>query len=182
MIKMMRKMKKIAIIMMTIAIGATLAEIFGLITTVQMVIINVISAVTMMIVLTISMYRFNKMMKTGIVPNFVEVKVIIPKASINDKHISANSEILKKNIIPTNPFRASIFRISMEINNSIEQLGISALRFRESKIIENTIKKRFVAKEIYVIDTIVGPDEVLNFKFDNDIDIKELLIDELYIP
>lgn len=115
-------------------------------------------------------------------PTFSEVKVVIPKVRIDDTFLKANSELLKNKIFSTNPFRSSIFRISMEINNSIEQLVLYAVRSRESETWENSIKKRVEAKETYIIDTIVGPNESLNFKFDNDIDIKKLLIDELYMP
>ncbi len=148
----------------------------------QMIIINAISITIMMIMLLFLLYRIHKMMTRGAPPNFPEVKVIIPKAHIEDKLIPANSDILIKYIVPTNPFRSCIFRISMEITESIEKLNMSALRLREDEIIENTVEKRFLANGTYTIDTLVRPDETINFKFDKDIGIKKLFVDELYIP
>lgn len=136
-----------------------------------------------MMAVIILLYKIRKMIKTGsTAPNIPEVKVVIQKAQIDNTLIRANSEILKKNIIPTNPFRWCVIRISMEINESIEQLGISAVRLRDYKTIENTIKKKLVAESTYTIDTMVGPNETLNFKFDKDTNVKKLMIHELYIP
>lgn len=162
--------------------AAFIASTFGLIDPRQMLIISIIAIITMMAMVIILMFTIRKAIKNGEAPNFPGVRVIIPRARIDDKFVLANSDLLKKSMIPTNPFHRCVFRISMEINKSIEQLGISAVRLRESGTIENKIKKALVAKETYTIDTIVSPDEVLNFKFDNDVDIKKLLIDELYIP
>lgn len=175
--------KKITFAILIISIGSAVAQILNIITVWQMIVINVASMIMMMVIVIIFMYKIRKMIKTGsTAPSIPDVKVIIPKAQIDNTLIPANSDILKKNIIPTNPFRWCVIRISMEINESIEQLGISAVRLRDYKTTENTIKKKLVAKSIYTIDTIVGPNETLNFKFDKDTNIKNLLIEELYIP
>ena len=175
--------RKMGFVIFGIVLLATVAADFKIITMWQLLVISVMSMILMMIIVTVFIYRLQKMIKMGMITqNFPEVKVIIQKAHIDNKLIHANSDILKKNIVPTNPFSRCIFRISMEINESIEQLGISAIRLRDSQIIENMIKKKFVARETYIIDTVVSPDETLNFKFDQDIDVKKFLIEELYIP
>lgn len=175
--------RKIAVAMLIITLGSTIATQLNIITVWQMLAINIASMVVMMITVIILMYKIQRMIKTGsTAPTLPEVKVVIPKAHIDNTLIRANSDVLKKNIIPTNPFRWCVIRISMEINESIEQLGISAVRLRDYRTIENTIKKKLVAQGVYTIDTVVGPNETLNFKFDKDIDVKKLLIDELYIP
>lgn len=179
----MKNIKIVAFLMLAITLAAELAEYIGKITIRQLLVINIVSIAIMAILVIFMLYRIRKVMKTGrMYVNFPDIKVIIPKAHIDNRLIVANSDVLKKNIAPTNPLRRCVFRISMEINASIEQLGISAVRFRDSKIIENVVTKNLVAKEAYVIDTTVLPNETINFKFDKDIDIKKMLIDELYIP
>lgn len=175
--------RKIALLMLGITLVSSVASNSNIITMQQFLAVTVVSTIIMMILVIAAMYKIRKLIKSGIVPiNLPDVRAIIPKAHIDNKLVLANSDVFKKNMVPTNPFRRCVFRISMEINASVEQLSISVLRFRESKIIENTIIKNFVAKEAYTIDTIVSPDETINFKFDKDIDIRKMLIDELYIP
>lgn len=176
-------MKTLVFLILGITLVAETAENLDKITIWQLLAINV-ACITIGVILVIFMfYKIRKLKKTGhMYLNFPDIKVIIPKAHIDNKLIVANSDVFKKNIVPTNPVRRCVFRISMEINASIEQLGISAIRFRDSKIIENVITKDMAAREAYIIDTTVLPNETVNFKFDKDIDIKNLLIDELYIP
>lgn len=179
----MRKIKILAFLILGITLIAETAENLDKITIWQLLAINVACIIIAVIMIIFMLYKIRKLKKTGnMYFNFPDIKVIIPKAHIDDKFIAANSDVFKKNIVPTNPVRRCIFRISMEINASIEQLGISAIRFRDSKIIENVITKDLRAREAYIIDTTVLPNETINFKFDKDIDIKKLFIDELYVP
>jgi hypothetical protein len=175
--------KVIAFLMLGITLGATLASNLGILTVWQLLVVNIVSIVIMTIFVIYLLYRMRKLIKSGVVSSsFQDAKVIIPKAHIDNRFILANSDVFKKNIVPTNPFRRCIFRIYMEINSSIEQLGISAIRLRDSRITENTVIKNLRAKEAYIIDTVISPNETINFKFDKDIDIKKMLIDEFYVP
>lgn len=178
----MKNIKIVALSIFAITLGAELAEYFGKITIWQLLVVNITSIVIIAILVIFILYKIRKLKAGRIDANFPDVRVIIPKAQIDNKFILANSDVFKKNIVPTSPFHRCIFRISVEINASIEQLGISAIRFQDAKIIENVIAKNLEAKETYVIDTAVLPNETINFKFDKDIDIKKLLIDEFYIP
>jgi multisubunit Na+/H+ antiporter MnhE subunit len=172
-----------AFLMLTITLGTLIASNLGILTTWQSLAINVASLIITATFVIYLLYRLRKLTRSGVVPsNFRDVKVIIPKANVNNRLVLANSDVFKQNIVPTNPLRRSIFRLSMEINSSIEQLGISAIRLRDRRITENTIKKNLTAKELCVIDTVVSPNETINFKFDKDIDINKMLIDELYVP
>lgn len=181
--KNLANIRVVAYLILGITLVSTLASQLGILTIWQFLAISIASIVIMMSLSIFVLYRLRTLIKSGIVPqNFQDVKVIIPKAHVDNMFILANSDVLKKNIVPTNPFRTSIFRISMEINSSIEQLGISAIRLRGSRVIESTVKKNLTAKEAYIIDTVVLPNETINFKFDKDIDIKKMLIDELYVP
>ena len=175
-------MKKITFAILGIVLASSIAVNFGIVTVWQMLAINIAAMIILMMMVIFLVYKVRKMVQNGTPYNIPEVKVVVPKAQIDNKLILANSDILKKNIVPTSPFRSCIIRISMEINNSIEQLGISVVRLREYKTVENTIKRKFNAEGLYTIDTVARPDETINFKFDHDVDIKKLMIDELYIP
>ena len=175
--------RKVALVLLVISLSATLAQIYGMITTIQMVIINVTSSFLMMIMVIIVLYRVYRATKHGLpTPEFLENTVSIPKVHIENMSLSANSDLLKKNITPTSPFRACVFRIYMEITNSSEKLNISAIRLRESTIIEDAIRIKSALEGMYIVDTIVGPSESINFKFNKDIFIKRLKIEELYRP
>jgi hypothetical protein len=175
--------RKVALVLLAVSLAATLAQLYGMITTMQMVIINVTSSFIMMVIVIVVVYRIHKLTKSGLpIPEFLENTVSIPKFQIENMSLSANSDLLKKSITPTNPFRVCVFRIYMEINNSAEQLNISAIRLIESKIIEDATKIKSALEGMYVIDTVVGPRESINFQFDKDIFIKRLKIEELYRP
>lgn len=175
--------RKAAYILFAISLAATLAHVYDMITTKQMVIINITSVTIMTIIMFVVLYRFYRATKSGIpIPEFLENTVLIPKIQIENMSLSANSDLLKKNITPTSPFRACVFRIYMEINNSTDQLKISVVRLIESTIIEDAIKIKSALEGMYIIDTIVGPRESINFKFNKSIFIKRLKIEELYRP
>lgn len=175
--------RKLAIVVLLISLASTLAQVYDIITTIQMVIINVASSVAMMILVIISIYRFHKMVRYGIPsPDLLQNTVVIPKILIENTMLSANSDLLKKGISSTSPFRACVFRIYMEINNTAEKLSISAIRKIESNIIEDAKEMKSVIQGMYIVDTIVGPRENVNFKFNNDIYIKKLSIEEYYMP
>lgn len=183
----MNKLKIITISVLIAESMATIASTFKLITPWQMIIITIISVIIMMIVaaiLAFTIYKIMKSLSSGIPSNSLvplsSDNIVIPKVRIDEKFVKANSDILIKNLVSTNPFRLTIFRISMELNNSIEQMNLYIVRLRESGIYENVINKNFMTKKTYTIDTVVRPDEALNFKFDNDIYISKLYIDELY--
>lgn len=177
-----KNIRNISIIIAGIPAVSALALHFNMITVRQLLVIDATCVAIMAILVIFAIFQLRKAIKISGAPALYNFKVVIPKANVGNKFIIANSDVFKKNIVPTNPLRRCVFRISMEINSSIEKLGISAVRLRNSGIVENTIIKNIVAKEVYVIDTVVLPDETINLKFDKDIDIKKMLIDELYIP
>jgi len=117
------------------------------------------------------------------------VKIIRHK--IEDKYIKGNIDILPTFISPTNPRKATIFQIYIEAKDVKEDP-----RFNMCKIIGGGPEKMIDIKKhvlhvntgivgdlfIFVADLIVRPDEKINFKFENDINIKTLFIGELYMP
>lgn len=174
--------RKIGLVLVLIGIGTSIADMRGMITVWQMFIINITIMFIMATIVTILLYKIMKGRKKGIPYRLPDVKVIIPKAHVDDKLIIANSDIFKKNIIPTNPFRGCIFRIYIELKDPIEKLGTFIIRSRDSNTVEDKIDGKFSKDSICVINTIVRPNETLNFKFDRDIDVKKFMIEELYMP
>jgi len=175
--------RKMAVALLIISLGSTLAQVYDKITTLQMVIINIASSVGMLILVIISIYRFHKMVRYGTPsPELIKNSVVIPKIHIENTSLSANSDLLKKGITSTSPFRPSVFRIYMEINHTAKGLNISAIRKIESDIIEDAKEIKSVIHGMYVVDTIIGPRENVNFKFNKNIFIKKLSIEEYYIP
>ena len=174
--------KRITFAILGIVLISSIAVNYGIMTVWQMLAINIAAMIIMMMMVIFVVYKIRSMVKNGTTFDVPDSKVVVPKAKIDNKLIPANSDILKKNIIPTSPFRSCVIRIYMEINNSIDQLEVSVIRLREYQNFENKIKRKFNAKGCYVIDTVARPDETINFKFGHDIDVKRLIIDELYIP
>lgn len=117
------------------------------------------------------------------------VKIIRHK--IEDKYIKGNTDILPSFIGSTNPRKATMFQIYIEAKDVKEDP-----RFNMRKIIGRGSEKTIDIKKhvlhvntgivddlfIFVADMIVRPDEKINFKFENDINIKTFFIGELYIP
>jgi hypothetical protein len=136
----------------------------------------------MLIALVISLLIRKGELKRG-------VKIIRHK--IEDKYIKGNTDLLPSFIGSTNPRKAAIFQIYIEAKDFKENPCFNmckTVRGGPEKMID--IKKHILRVNtsivddlfIFVADLIVRPDEKVNFKFENDINIKTFFIGELYIP
>jgi hypothetical protein len=117
------------------------------------------------------------------------VKII--RYKIEDKYIKGDTDILPSFIGSTNPRKPTIFQIYIEAKDFKENPN-----FQMSKIIREGPEKLTDLKKhvlnvnagvvgdlfIFVAELIVRPDEKINFKFENDINIKTFFIGELYMP
>jgi hypothetical protein len=117
------------------------------------------------------------------------VKII--RHTIENKYIKGNTDILPSFICSTNPRKATIFQIYIEAKDFKESPCLSVCKTVKGgaeKMID--IKKHMLHVStgivddifIFVADMIVRPDEKINFKFENDVNIKKFFIGELYIP
>lgn len=115
------------------------------------------------------------------------VKII--RYKIIDKHIKGGTYIIPEYITPINPIRPSIFKIFIEADDFKEspdftvcKVGKGNYNIGADKCILD-IKKGIVEKSfIFDADIIVGPNEKINCKFKDDINIKTFFVGELYLP
>ena len=115
-----------------------------------------------------------------VIMNILDAKVVIPKAHVDNTFIATNSNVFKENIAPTS-HHTCVFRISIETNSSIDLVLFSVFAYGDFKTAEISILKKFAAKETYIIDTFVLPNETVNMKFDRDMDIIKMSVSELYV-
>lgn len=115
------------------------------------------------------------------------VKII--RHRIEDKYIKGDTDILPSFIGSTNPIKASIFKIFVEIKDFKDppefgmcKMGRNNTKIDISKHILNVRAGIIEGSFIFDADIIVRPDEKVNFKFKNDTNIKLFLVGELYIP
>lgn len=117
--------------------------------------------------------------------------VEIIRHRIDDKYIKGDTDILPSFIGPTNPRKASIFKIYLEAKDFKEDPGFSMCKMGKGSLEKMAnIKKHVLYANtgivdnlfVFTADIIVRPDEKINFKFKEDINIKMLFIGELYIP
>ncbi len=116
------------------------------------------------------------------------VKII--RHRIEDKYIKGDTDVLPSFIGATNPIKASIFKIFVEIKDFKDppEFGMCKIGRNNAKI--SDISKHILnvrtgiieGSFIFDADIIVRPDEKINFKFKNDANIKLFLVGELYIP
>lgn len=184
----MRNVLKISIILWIPTIIAFAALGFKLMTLNQVLAIYIVVAIIQMILVFYAMYRLINVMKSkGITPsNIMNAKTIIPKGKCNDMFIKANTGILPKFVIPTNPHHNSVFRVKFVVftdEKLQEQLKFSIMRTCQSNSCEQEINDIKPTKEgTYMFDISVNPREKLNFKFDKDVTLQSFTVDELYAP
>lgn len=137
--------------------------------------------IIMLIVLVVLLIIKKRELKRG-------VKII--RHRIEDKYIKGDTDILPSFIGATNPRKASIFKIFVEVIDFKDppDFGICKMGRENAKITDidkHILNVRAGITEgsfIFDADIIVRPDEKINFKFKNDTNIKLFFIGELYIP
>lgn len=117
-------------------------------------------------------------------PNKGDNEVIIPKGSVSEKDISADTEIFNGYIAPTNPLRHSIFRIKLQLNKFEDTLYLSIIRRYQDRILEQIINQNVSLDTgcTHIFETMIHSKERLNFKFNKDVNVKLFSVEELYIP
>lgn len=115
--------------------------------------------------------------------NYSIGRVIVQKGKCNDKCLKANDNIFEKDIIPTNPSKDSIFIVKFAVEKEIQELKFSVVRKCSHGICEdNADIRNFDKNTNYLLHVRVIPTEMLNFKFNKDLIIKNFVVEELYIP
>lgn len=116
--------------------------------------------------------------------------VRIIRHKIEDKHIKGGTDILPSFIGATNPRKASIFKIFVEVIDFKNPPEFGVCKMGKGNMKVTDIKKHLLGVKVGVVqgsfifdaDIIVRPDEKINFKFKDDVNIKLFFVGELYIP
>lgn len=176
---------KISLTILFILTMAMVAEVFGILSRTYGTYIFFIGlSMQIIILITLATFIFIKKRK-------LKRGVNIIRHRIEDKYIKGDTSILPSFIGPTNPRKASIFKIYLEAKDFKESPDFSMCKIVKGSSEEMAdIKKHILHVDtgvidnlfIFIADLIVRPDEKINFKFKDDINIKTFFIGELYIP
>ena len=140
---------------------------------------SLIQIIILITIVTIFLIRKNQL-KRG-------VKII--RYKIMDKYIKGGAELVPNYISPTNPRKSSIFKIFVEVEDFKEPPDFGICKMGKGNV-NIDIKKHIlsvragIVEKSFIFDTdiIVRPDEKINCKFKDDVNIKTFFIGELYIP
>lgn len=151
----------------------------------NMLIINILAASAETILITIVIIKtFNNRDISNSISSKISSNVLISKGKLNDRYIKSNNNIFDKNIVPTNPMRYSIFRICIELAEKFigPSLELSVIRMCDAGTCEQKIDASNCSKGTHSLQINVDPREKVNFRFNKDIKIKSIAVDELYVP
>lgn len=115
--------------------------------------------------------------------NISNTNVIIPKGLCENKIIMAETSIFQDLIGPTNPRRDCIFRISLQLKEFKRYPSFYIVRICEKDIYVQELNKdiRLDPGLIHIFDVTINRKEKLNFKFNENVTILKLLIEEIYV-
>ena len=138
-----------------------------------------IQIIMLIIIVSIVLIRKNQLKKG--------VKII--RYKIMDKYIKGGTELIPQYMAPTNPRKSSIFKIFVEAENFKESPDFGICKMGKGNV-NIDIKKHILSIRagiadksfIFDADILMRPDERINCKFKDDINIKTFFIGELYMP
>lgn len=176
---------KISLAVMFIIITTTIAEITGRLDVKYgpyIIFAGLIVQLIMLVILLWTLLKRKKYIRNG-------VKII--RYRFEDKYIKGDTDILPKFMTTTNPIKSSIFEIYLETKDFKCLSGFGIYKIEG----DNPAKMTDIGKHvlyanvdavndlfIFIANIIVRPDEKVNFKFGDDINVKKFFIGELYLP
>lgn len=165
-------LKIISFILLIPSVGSIVLWLSGAINIIYLAIINWIIFIADSIIFLIILKHSNES----------NANLIIPKASCDEKTIPAETNIFSRYLIPTNPRRDCIFRVSLQLKDFKNPLIFSMIRMCEKDILIQELNKNIILdlEFIHKFEVNINRKEKLNFKFNKDVTIKSLLIEELY--
>lgn len=109
--------------------------------------------------------------------------VIIPKGFCEEKVIKAETDIFPDFLVPTNTHKGCIFRISLQIKEFKKYPLFYMIRKCERDTCTQELNKdiKLDPGSVHIFEVVIDSNEKLSFKFNEDVIIKKLLIEELYI-
>lgn len=173
----MKKIKILRIIAIGLFIPAIVSFILWLTGRLD---IKIMAAINWMVFLA-EFIIFLIIMKTTI--RMSQTNVIIPKCSCEEKMVVAETNIFPKFLVPTNTHRDCIFRISLQIKEFKKHPLFYMIRTCEKDTCIQELNKdiKLDPCTIHVFEVAIDSKEKLNFKFNEDVIIQKLLVEELYM-
>ena len=173
----MNKIKLLRIISIGLFIPAVGSIILWLIGLLDIKIMGAINWVIFLVEFTIFLF----VMKTSIRTS--QASVIIPKDFCEEKAIKAETDIFPNFLVPTNTHKGCIFRISLQIKEFKKCPLFYMVRKSERDTTIQELNKNIELDplSVHVFEVAIDSKEKLNFKFNEDVIIQKLLIEELYI-
>lgn len=169
-----RTLRIISIGLMIPAAGSLALWLSGLLNIIYMAIINWIVFLAEFVIFIIAI-------KTSINDRYANV--IIPRASCEERYIRAETNIFSNFLIPINPRRDCIYRIQLQLKDFKNYPKFSMIRKCEKDECIHELNKdiELDTEFVHVFEVAINRKERLNFKFSEDVTIKYLLIEELYM-
>lgn len=173
----MDKIKILRIISVVLFIPAVGSFILWLIGSLD---IKIMAAVNW-VVFTAELIIFLFVIKTSIMVS--RSNVIIPKGLCEEKMVMAEANIFPDFLVPTNTRKDCIFRISLQIKEFKKYPLFYIVRKCEKDTCNQELNKNVKLDSglMHVFEVAIDSKEKLNFKFNEDVVIHKLLVEELYI-
>jgi hypothetical protein len=172
--------RNVGIIVWLVSISTLAAFQFKLIDVTYLLIINMSAAIIEGILVVLIL---RKLLKNKI-DNELSPKIIISKGKINNKYVKCNDNVFDKHMVPTNPMKDGIFRVCIELAEKFigPTLELSIIRMCEAHTCEQKIDASHCSKGFHILHINVDPREKVNFRFNKDVKIKSIIVDEEYMP
>lgn len=172
----MNKIKKLRIIALVIFIPAVMSIILWLTGLLDIKIMAVINWLVFLAEFIIFLFVTN----TSILAR--DVNVIIPKGFYEEKMIVAETNIFPNFLTPTNTHKDCIFRISLQIKKFKKYPLFYMVRTCEKDTCIQELNKNIKLDPglVHMFEVNIDSKEKLNFKFNEDVIIHKILIEELY--
>lgn len=140
-----------------------------------------IMAVVNWVVFTAEFIIFLFVAKTSIMIS--RANVIIPKGSCEEKMIVAETNIFPDFFVPTNTLQDCIFRVSLQIKEFKKYPLFYIIRKCEKDTCIQELNENIKLDPglVHTFEVNIDSKEKLNFKFNQDVIVQKLLIEELYI-
>lgn len=112
-----------------------------------------------------------------------QANVIIPKGYCEDKTIIAETNIFPNFLVPINIHKNCIFRVNLQIKEFKKYPLFYMIRKCEKDTCIQELNKDIKLDPglVHIFDVAIDSKEKLNFKFNEDVVIQKLLVEELYV-
>jgi len=88
-------------------------------------------------------------------------------SSIEEKNVSAKTDLFGKGLMPTDPYRPTVFSIYAEFKRILEPLTVCIYKTGNDRTTQNTCIT-INPDDVLCLDIIINPNETFNFTLDKD--------------